>query len=278
MTLRATLCAALLALAAPAQAETGGIVSIGGAITEIVYALGAGDRLVARDTTSVFPEAALALPDVGYMRALSPEGVLSVGPTLILADANAGPPETIAVLQQAAVPLVLIPESFSADGIRARILAVGEAIGETQKAKTLADQVTADLSSTADKAAQEPAKKRVLFILSAAGGRLMASGANTAADAMLTLAGAENAIQGFDGYKPVTDEAILAAAPDAILMMDRSGDHDSPVDQLVALPAIAATPAGESRAVIRMDGLYLLGFGPRTAQAVSDLNAALYGE
>ena len=127
MTLRATLCAALLALAAPAQAETGGIVSIGGAITEIVYALGAGDRLVARDTTSMFPEAALALPDVGYMRALSPEGVLSVGPTLILADSNAGPPETIALLKSSGIPYEEIPTGASPGGVMAKAEAVAEA-------------------------------------------------------------------------------------------------------------------------------------------------------
>ena len=105
----------------------------------------------------------------------------------------------------------------------------------------------------------------------------MASGQNTAASAMIEMAGAQNAATGFEGYKPMTDEAVISAAPDAILMMDRGGDHNSTVAELVALPAVALTPAGQKRAVIRMDGLYLLGFGPRTADAVSDLFAALYG-
>ncbi|MFC4671650.1 hemin ABC transporter substrate-binding protein [Seohaeicola nanhaiensis] len=279
--MRAILCAGALALAAPAQANepAGAIVSIGGAVTEIVFALGAGDRLVARDTTSVYPEAALALPDVGYMRALSPEGVLSVGPDLILADQNAGPPETVEVLKDAEVAMVQIPDVFTGEGVQAKIRTIGAAIGVEDKAEALATDVAARLEAAQAQAEARAggAKKRVLFVLSAAGGRIMASGSGTAAAAMIELAGAENAVTGFEGYKPLTDEAVISAAPDAILMMDRGGDHDSPVDQLVALPWIAATPAGQARAVVRMDGLYLLGFGPRIPEAVADLNAALYG-
>jgi len=105
----------------------------------------------------------------------------------------------------------------------------------------------------------------------------MASGTETAAAAMIEMAGAENAVSAFDGYKPLTDEAVIAAAPDAILMMDRRGDHDSSIEELLQMPVIASTPAAKNRAVIRMNGLYLLGFGPRTAKAVVDLNQALYG-
>ena len=93
----------------------------------------------------------------------------------------------------------------------------------------------------------------------------------------IEMAGAENALSGFEGYKPVTDEAVLAAAPDVILMMDRgvNDNHDALDAELFALPAISATPAGRNRALIRMNGQYLLGFGPRTAEAVRDLGEKL---
>lgn len=97
---------------------------------------------------------------------------------------------------------------------------------------------------------------------------------------MIRLAGATNAIDAFDGYKPVTDEAILAAAPEAILMMDRgeaTASHGAPDDELLAMPALQPTPAARDGRVIRMDGLYLLGFGPRTGQAARDLHEAIYG-
>ena len=276
----ATLAALVAAgLPATAQEKPGGIVSIGGSITEIIFALGAENRLVARDTTSSYPPEAADLPDVGYMRALSPEGVLATDPAMIIAENGAGPIETINVLEGANIPFIIVPDSYSAEGISAKIIAVGKAIGEEEKAQILADDLRKRLAEVTRASGEraEGDKKRVLFVLSTQGGRIMASGNGTAAAGMIELAGGLNAVTGFDGYKPMTDEAVIAAAPDAILMMERGGDHDSTADALLQMPAIATTPAAKSRAVIRMDGLYLLGFGPRTADAVTDLNHALYG-
>lgn len=254
------------------------VLSIGGSVTEIVYALDQGHRLIARDTTSTYPEKAARLPDVGYMRALSPEGVLSVKPELIISEDGAGPPETIEILEEAAIPFITVPDDYSRDGVIAKIRAVGEALGAVQQADALANEVGAQLDEAVAKSSgHEGAPKKVLFILSTQGGRILASGTNTAADGIIRLAGAKNAVSAFEGYKPMTDEAVSAAAPDVILMMDRDSDHSAANDELFAMPAIIPTPAAQNRAVVRMNGLYLLGFGPRTAEAVLDLNAALYG-
>ncbi|WP_430383357.1 heme/hemin ABC transporter substrate-binding protein [Yoonia maritima] len=260
--------------------ETQGIVSIGGSITEIIYALGKGDQLIARDTTSSFPAEANDLPDVGYMRALSPEGVLSVSPGLIVSEDGAGPPETIDVLKAADIPLVMITDEFSRAGIVTKIRAVGEAVGATNEAEALAVDVDAQLQSAEETATARAGDtpKRVLFILSTQGGRIMASGRNTAADSIISMAGAVNAITEFEGYKQLSDEAISVAAPDVILMMDRGGDHGADNSELLSMPAIVTTPAAETESVVRMNGLYMIGFGPRTADAILELSAALYGE
>jgi len=273
-----TLLVAAVLYGAPANAADR-ILSIGGSVTEIVFALGAEDRLVARDTTSSFPDGAEALPDVGYMRALSPEGVLSVAPTLILAEEGAGPPETIEVLESASIPIVFVSDDPSAEGIAAKVTIIGDALGLVDKAAALNAKIKASLDAATARArvvaGDQP--KRVLFILSTQGGRILASGTNTAANAIIGLAGGINAVDAFEGYKPLTDEAVVAAAPDVILMMDRGGDHGAATGELIAMPAIATTPAASTRSVVRMDGLFLLGFGPRTANAVSDLSRALYG-
>lgn len=280
MTLRAV--ALVLALAGPVWAgpiwaDPGApVLALGGSVTEIVYLLGQGDRLVGRDTTSVYPAEARALPDVGYLRALSPEGVLSVGPGLIIAEADAGPPETVAALAAASVPLVLVPEALDAAGVAAKIRAVAGALGLPEEGAALADRVEAEITTVATAAAAEPVKRRAIFVLSVEGGRLLAAGEGTGAAAMLALAGAENALTGFHGYKPVSDEAVAAAAPEVVVMMARSGAHDIPAEELFALPALVASPAAAHGALIRLDGLYLLGFGPRTGQAVADLHRALY--
>lgn len=254
------------------------IVSIGGSVTEIIFALGEEDRLVARDTTSVYPDTALKLPDVGYIRALAAEGVLSVQPTLIITEDGAGPPETISVLREAAIPMITIPEGYTKAGIVAKILAVGAALNVPEKAHTLARKVEADLDNVnAVVASKTGDPKRVLFILSTQGGRITASGTNTAASGIINMAGGQNAITSFEGYKQVTAEAIAAAAPDVILMMDRNGGHSSALDELFALPSLITTPAATKGALVRMNGLLLLGFGPRTPMAVEKLNIAING-
>jgi len=252
------------------------VVAIGGSITEIVYALGAGDKLVARDTTSVYPPAALKLPDVGYMRQLSPEGVLSVDPDAVLALEGSGPKEAIDVLEKASVPFLLVPEKFTREGILEKVRLVGQAVGKKTEAEELAGKIGAEIDH-AEARLPKTGRKRILFVLSLQGGRVLASGSGTAADGIIAMAGGVNAVSGYHGYKQLTDEAIIEAKPNVILMMDHAGP--SPTDgAILAQPAIAATPAGKAKKLIRMDGAYLLGFGPRTAQAIRDLSAALYGK
>lgn len=257
----------------------GAVLSLGGAITEIVYALGQGDRLIARDTTSTYPPEAETLPEVGYVRALSPEGVLSVGPDLILSEEGAGPPEAVEVIREASVPFVTVPERYSAEGVLKKIEVIGAALEVPDRAAALSEAVGAALEGAMARAeARAGDRKRVLFILSTQGGRITAAGAGTGADALISMAGGVNAVSDVEGYKPVSDEALVRAAPDVILMMDRGGDHGITDDALFSMPPLRLTPAGESRSVVRMDGLLLLGFGPRTAEAVEGLSAALYGD
>ena len=253
------------------------VVSLGGSVTEIAVALGAEGRLIARDSTSSHPGSIMSLPDVGYLRALSPEGVLALGPDLIIAEADAGPVEAVDVLRAAGVAFVTMPDDPTPEGIKAKILAVSGALDLPGEGAALAARVEADLAAQAALAAEVTTPKRVLFILSAQGGRIMAGGDGSSAEGIIRLAGGINAATGFDGYKQMTDEAVLTAAPDIILMMDRDGDHAALDAELFALPSLAGSSAAASGKVIRMDGLLLLGFGPRTAEAARELHDALYG-
>lgn len=259
-------------------ADTARLVSIGGSLTEIFYELGAEGTLVARDQTAMFPEAALALPDVGYMRALAPEGVLSVNPSGLLVIEGSGPPEALEVLSHAGVEYQTVPEGYSAEGVLIKVRAVGQALGLDDKAEELATKLEADFAALKTRTDAVDSPKKVLFILSNQGGQIQASGTGTAADGMIALAGAENVITEFEGYRPLSEEAITAAAPDAILMMDRGGDHAATDAELLAHPAISLTPAGQNKAIFRLEGSYLLGFGPRTAAAANELADLLYGK
>ncbi|MBC7314595.1 MAG: ABC transporter substrate-binding protein [Rhizobium sp.] len=279
-----TLATALLLIVAPAgatlaQSSPSGaqrIVSIGGTVTEIIHALGEGERVIAVDSTSTYPQSAADKPDVGYIRQLSAEGVLSQKPDLIIAEAGAGPADAIAILKASGVAMVSIPTPPEAEAIAGKIQAVGTAVGTPDAAEKLATDVDAGLSALKQKiAAISAPKKRVLFALSLSNGRIMAAGTNTSADAIIRLAGGVNAAGDVTGYKPLSDEAVIAAAPDVVLVMDNPQLHLT-AEQAFALPALQTSPAAKTGAFIAMDGLYLLGLGPRTPAAALDLAARLY--
>lgn len=272
---------ALLVTGAAMAADKGNpeakrIVSIGGTITEILYALGAQDRIVARDSTSFYPDAANAKPDVGYMRQLSAEGILGQKPDLILMEEGSGPPPVLEILKASEVPMVVIATPPKADKIGQKIRDVGAAVGLADKAETLAVKTEQDLKALAEDVAKVPGpKKKVLFVLSLSNNRVMAGGADTEAGAVIEMAGGINAAPTINGYKPLADEAVIGAQPDVILSMARGSHHLTP-EQVFAIPSMQTTPAAANKALISMDGLLLLGFGPRTPEAVRSLAAQIY--
>jgi len=259
-----------------AEADAKRIVSIGGAVTEILYALGLGDRIIGVDSTSLYPAEALKQKkNVGYMRQLSPEGVLGLDPDLIIAIDGSGPPTTLSVLKQAKVPLVIVPEQFSEDGIVDKIRTIAHLMHVDARGECLVSAVTKDLAAIKDLRSHINRKRRVMFVMSMVDGRAMAAGRNTAANEIIALAGGINAVDGYEGYKMIGEEAIVAAKPDVVLAMQR-GKDSLDTDTVFANAAFKLTPAFKKKSFVSMDGLYLLGFGPRTAAAAHDLASDLY--
>lgn len=252
------------------------IVSLGGAVTEILFELGAGDRIVGIDTTSVHPaEVVASKPSVGYLRQLSAEGILSLRPSLVIAVEGAGPPDALKLVEGAGVRVAVVPDRPSPTGVREKIETVAKLVGRDQAGLALAERTAANFAALEDARRRIGRPVRALFILSLQNGRAMVGGRQTTADAMFALAGAENAAASIDGFKPMSDEAIVAAAPDVVVMMSRGpGGATSP--EVLLSPALAMTPAGRDGQLVVMNGLYLLGFGPRTADAARELMARLY--
>ncbi len=280
--LRACAILAASAWAASAQAactlpvKEGPIVSVGGDVTEIVYALGAGDRVVAVDITSRHPKQARDLPQVGYMRALSAEPILGLAPSLILAIADSGPPPVLDQLRAAGACVVLAPDEHSPDGVIKKVATVAEAIGRAAEGAALTEKLKADftaLRATLDAVGDRP---RVLFLFSVGEGAPMVGGRRSSADAIIELAGGRNAIEDFEDFKPVSSEGVIAARPDVLLVTELTLEKLGGVDGLLARTDVAQTPAGKAKRVVAMDSLLLLGFGPRTPQAIRDLAVALH--
>lgn len=270
---------ALLVTPASATAQTAPrIVSIGGSVTEFVYALDAGDRLIAVDATSRHPPEATAKPNVGYMRSLSAEPILSLDPTLVLAVADAGPRATLEQLRAAGVRLVTVPDDPSPAGTVEKARAVAAALEVPERGEALAARLADALRAAQESTARVSHRPRVLFLLSVGRGAPLAAGRSTSAQAMIELAGGINAISEFEGYKPISPEAFVIAAPDHVLVTERTLERMGGESGVLAVPGLAITPAGQARRLIAMDGLLLLGFGPRTPQAVAQLVSLLHPE
>lgn len=252
------------------------IVVAGGGLTEIVFALGAGDRVVGVDQTSTHPPGASERPQIGYVRRLSPEGVLSLAPDLLIAAHDAGPEIAFEQLGAAGVSIARAPRAKTADNIPEKIAFVGRKIGKAAEAERLSAEFSAELDAVRAKIARLDGQPRVLFILSVQNGAPLVGGRDTTADEMIRLAGGVNSAAEITGYKPMSREAILAAAPDAVLMMEQHAERLGGLERVLARPEIALTPAGRAGRGIVMDGMLLLGFGPRTPEAVATLARALH--
>ncbi|MGO4707333.1 hemin ABC transporter substrate-binding protein [Microvirga sp. 2MCAF38] len=251
------------------------IVSVGGAITEILYKLGAEAEIVGVDSTSQFPAGALqAKANVGYLRTLGAEGILSLNPSLVLASESAGPPDAVRLIEQAGIPVIRITDEPSPAGIVRRIRDISTAVAAQERGAALVAEVEQGFSRLAQERLQIKSGTRALFVLSIQNGRPLVGGRGTTADAMLALSGATNVASALDGWKPLSDEDLIAAAPEAIVMINH-GPGGAATDPFT-LPAFAATPAAAKRKLVVMDTLYLLGFGPRTSAAAYDLMLALH--
>lgn len=249
------------------------IVSIGGGLTEIIYALGAEKELVGVDTTSLYPDAATKLPSVGYARALSSEGILALSPTLVIATEDAGPSAVLRQIGTAGVPVSVLSANDRFEGVIERIQHVGSLIERSTQAAQLEAQLKQDWqrARTPILSRKSPAP-RVLFILSHSPAQIMVGGRKTSADAMITYAGARNAVDGFDGFKPLTPEAVIAAQPDIVLFTEQGMNVVGGVDGALKLPGLAQTPAGQKRRIVALEAMFMLGFGPRLPQALSALD------
>ncbi|RAS26455.1 iron complex transport system substrate-binding protein [Paraburkholderia bryophila] len=263
------------------------VIVVGGALAEIIYALGAQGNatgtasvLVGADTTCSYPAAARALPKVGYQRALSAEGLLSLRPDLILASAEAGPTNVLAQVKQAGVSVVSFAEQHNVDSVRDKITGIAKALDAKPQGDALLSRFDGEWQRAREAVAASPLARRaqpprVLFVLNHTGNGAMVAGQHTAADAMLAYAGARNAMQGFNGYRPLSAEALITAAPDLILTTDEGLSAVGGAAAMLASPGFAATPAGQNKRVVALDALFLLGFGPRLPGAVTMLNQKL---
>lgn len=247
------------------------IVSLSGSVTEIICGMGLEKNIVGTDVTSTFPASMQEKPKVGHNRNMSAEAIVALKPDLIVGVRSKLNPELIAQLESAKIKVILFDQDYTVDGAKQLVNAVADSLGLSGQAATLTGKIDSDMAQAA-KPAKTPS---VLFIYARGAGTMMVAGAQTEVDKMISLAGGKNAVSGFDDFKPLTSEALVAANPDVILMFDSGLSSLGGLKGLQAVQGMSQTNAGKNAQVIEMDGQYLTGFGPRTGQAIAELSKKL---
>lgn len=248
--------------------ETLKIVSLNGAITETIAALGKGDNIVGRDVTSTFPKN-LKAKDLGHVRSLTIEPILEVSPNLILASNKDVNPDLNTKIKASKIKTQFINQSYSVAGAKKLIKDVANAIG-AENYNTLQENISKDIA----KLTPIDKKPKVLFIY-ARGQMLMVAGTNTPMEALINIAGGENAITEFENFKPLTPESLIEINPDAILMFNSGLKSAGGIDAMLQVSGILQTQAGKNKRILTMDGGLISNFGPRIGKAALELNKLL---
>jgi iron complex transport system substrate-binding protein len=259
--------------------STDRVVGVSKQINEFTYAIGAERHLVAHDLTSVYPEAIKQLPSVGYHRALSAEGILSMKPTALLTDGNVGPDAVLDQVRQVGVPVVTLKPGVTLEDAQRLLTQVGDFFDD----RPAADRVLAGWQAGMDSIFADTARwgsgprPRVLVMhFGQIANDYLAVSRGGPADQMIQWAGGVNAIDSVGGMTRLTPELIARVAPDVIIATDVGYDRLGSADAFAALPGVALTPAGEARRIYRIDEGLLMYFGPRTPAAVRDLAALIH--
>lgn len=254
-----------------AQRQTMKIVSTDGSLTEIIYDLGYGNEIVAADVTSTFPEQVQEKATLGHASQMTAEGIISMEPTHVIGFETSVKPDLVEQLKAAGITVTLLKRDYTVEGSKQTVKSVAEWLGNAEKGNELISKIEKDVQ----KLEKTENKPKVLFIYARGAGMMMVAGENTPMESFIELAGGQNAISGFEQYKPLTPEAVIEANPDLILMFDSGVESLNGPEAIFDIPGVKLTNAGKNRAYLTIDGLLMSGFGPRVGEALRILNKKL---
>ncbi|MCP3139013.1 heme/hemin ABC transporter substrate-binding protein [Pyxidicoccus xibeiensis] len=261
------------AAASPQAVAAPRLVTVGPAVTETVFALGAGKQVVGVDDTSLALEVAARSKKVGYQRALSAEAVLASGASVLLASEEAGPPGVLAQLRKAGVDVVVLPNQHTVEATRQRIRTVAQKLGRAERGEALIALLNSHLERAASRVAGLKDRKppRVLALYARGANVLMVAGTETATHELIRLAGGVNAVSRYTGHKPLTAEAVVQAAPDIVLVPESSAEALKGEAGLARVPGLSQVRGWR---LVTVEDVHFMGLGPHLGKAVGRLQDA----
>ncbi|NMO14826.1 ABC transporter substrate-binding protein [Pyxidicoccus fallax] len=250
------------------------LVTVGPAVTETVFALGAGAQVVGVDDTSLTLQAAAGAPKVGYLRALSAEAVLATGATQVLVSEEAGPPNVLEQLKTSGVEVVVLPNAPTVEASRQRIRTLADRLGRREQGAALIAELDKDLERAAARvsAMKDGKRPRILALYARGGGVLMVAGTETPSDALIRLAGGVNAVSRFTGHKPLTAEAVVEAAPDIVLLPASSATTLGGAEGLKGVPGLSQVRGWR---LVTVEDVHFMSLGPSVGKVVARVQDGL---
>ena len=248
------------------------IISLSGAITETLYALGYGSKVVGVDVTSTYPSDVQQLPKVGHVRSLNAEGLLSLQPTLILAEQSEFNSPALKQIETAGIRVAYVEKPFSLEAPDVLFRSLGKLLGlPAQQYQKEMERVALEREQLAMGSKLIDSRPKVAFIYSRGKGQMLLAGKNTAADAMIQAVGGVNPLQDFEDFRAFSQEGLLAANPDVLLLFSTGQGTEADTQSLAQISGLEQTKAGKNKHIVFMDGNYVLGFGPRSVAAALEL-------
>jgi iron complex transport system substrate-binding protein len=253
------------------------VITAGSAITEIVCELGDCDKIIATDRTSLHPEKVQQLPSIGYRNSINAEGILSLKPTLIIAEKDYVEDAVLQQLSASGVKLVIIEKRVNFDDIRKSIEKIAVVLGRQTEGKALIAKNETALGEARSMLQRSTLSPSVLCVYNRGTATVSVAGKDTFAE-ILSYVGTKNAIASIDGYKPLNTEALIAANPDYLLMISTGLESLGGIDGVLKIPGVAQTTAGKKKQIIGIESLRLTNFGPRFGETVKELVVLLHPE
>ncbi len=255
-------------------ADSTRIISLNGAVSEVLVAIGLEKNIAGTDITSNYPESLKSKPKLGHNKNINAEGVMALQPDLIIGLKKEITPALAAQFKAAGIRLLLVDQEYTAEGTKQLIHTLADSLHYAAKGDSVVKVLEGDLSKlkVADGTAKKP---KVLFIYARGTGTMMVGGTGTQVDKAIALAGGVNAVTAFADYKPLTAEALVQANPDVILLFDSGLESLGGAAGLAKVQGIAETNAGKNKKIISMDGELLSSFGPRLGIAIQELAAKI---
>ena len=253
------------------------IITAGSALTETVCALGDCDKIIASDRTSLYPAHIQQLPSIGYRGGINAEGILSLKPTLIIAEKDYVEDAVLQQLTASGVKLLIIDRKYTFNDTKKFIAQIATALNRDAEGKKLIAKIEGELAEANAMLKKTTSVPKVLSVYNRGTSTISVAGKNTFGE-ILSYAGATSAVSNVEGYKPLNTEALIAANPDYLLMVSMGLESLGGIDGALKIPGVAQTTAGKKKQIVSIESLKLTNFGPRFGEAVKELVVLIHPE